>query len=612
MNDSADPAAAADAARPDQGPPSAPESTPIGDIAPVPPLSAEAQTPEPAQEPPPDDQGQAQPEPADIEADELESRVLPSLAEDAPSEFSADPYPESVHDESHPDQPADLSESQGKEPLVVVRYGAMRQIGQFRYSLDNPPPRGVKAVIRTDRGVELGEVLAAILPDDQSPPPCRPDCLTCAQVEGYLKSCGPEYPYSRQGKILRLATPQDLNDQAHLERSGKEELTFCKQQVAELHLQMRLVGVENLLGGERIIFYFTAENRVDFRELVRRLAGQYRTRIEMRQVGARDEARMVADYERCGQRCCCQEFLKDLQPVSIRMAKTQKATLDPAKISGRCGRLMCCLRYEDEGYEELRRKLPKKGIWVRTAALVGRVIETQILSQLVRVVTIDGTVSAVANEAILERNVPPPPMPTPSDRPSRGEFGNRNRRVAPQPRMDEPIVARPSQSSENDPWPGEEDSGAPAEVTAAPAHHPEHEDIEIAAVDADDGADDDQAPLPAADGAAPGEAPRKKRRRRRRKSGQGQAQDQPAGPGDDQPQTESAGDGDSADGPDDASESQEPHGDSGQPGQAPDQPGQAGTGRKRRRRRRRRGGRSDAPADNAGQGGAPPPPPAEG
>lgn len=133
------------------------------------------------------------------------------------------------------------------------------------------------------------------------------------------------------------------------------------------------------------MFFYTSEQWVDFRDLVRRLASQYQTRIEMQQVNAREEARLVADYERCGQYCCCKNFLKVLKPVSMRSAKVQKATLDPTKISGRCGRLMCCLRYEDKTYEDLRKGLPSRQSRVQTEDGLGTVIETQILTQLVLV-----------------------------------------------------------------------------------------------------------------------------------------------------------------------------------------------------------------------------------
>ncbi len=193
-------------------------------------------------------------------------------------------------------------------------------------------------------------------------------------------------------------------------------IKFTKAMVAELDLAMKLVDIEMLLGGERIIFHYVSEQWIDFRELVRRLAAEYRTRIEMHQVNARDEARLVADYEKCGQHCCCKQFLKVLKPVSMRSAKVQKATLDPTKISGRCGRLMCCLRYEDETYESLRKKLPKKNTRVRTDDGPGTVVDSQILTQLV-LVALDTTPGLSAfpleNIELLPRDqdtrvVPPP------------------------------------------------------------------------------------------------------------------------------------------------------------------------------------------------------------
>ncbi len=294
---------------------------------------------------------------------------------------------------------------------IVARYGLMRQIGEFHHNLEKPPAPGTEVVVRTERGVELATV---ILPVGEFE--CK-RCITPQRLSGFLDACGPEYPFRKEGKVLRPANSQDIIDQKHLDSSAHEETTFARQQIRELNLDMRLVKVEHLLGGERIIFYFTAETRVDFRELVRRLASQYRTRIEMRQVGARDEARIAADYERCGRRCCCQEYLKDLKPVSMRMAKTQKATLDPSKISGRCGRLMCCLRYEDEAYEDLRKRLPKKNIWVRTEKLVGKVIDSQIITQLVRLLLADNTQAVVANEDIIERDVEPLPVAEGSEQP---------------------------------------------------------------------------------------------------------------------------------------------------------------------------------------------------
>ncbi|MBS3820561.1 MAG: hypothetical protein GVY16_05995 [Planctomycetes bacterium] len=292
-------------------------------------------------------------------------------------------------------------------PTAVCRYGQMRYTGEFRHgTLKEPLKPGMNVVIRTDRGVELGQVVTPVSRNDE---PAPYPCSICGkQLKDFLDNEGGDYPFRRNGRLLRIANQQDMIEHRHLVDSAKHAGTYCRDQIRELDAPMRLVTVEHLLGGERIVFYFTADQRVDFRELVRRLAGQYRTRIEMRQVGARDEARLVGDYERCGQRCCCQQFLKDLKPVSMRMAKVQKATLDPSKISGRCGRLMCCLRYEDKGYNELRKNLPHRNTWVRTEETLGRVIDTQIITQLVKLMQPDGNIVAVRVDEIVERNIKPP------------------------------------------------------------------------------------------------------------------------------------------------------------------------------------------------------------
>jgi cell fate regulator YaaT (PSP1 superfamily) len=313
---------------------------------------------------------------------------------------------------------------QKARPSLVVRYGLMRQIGQFRYNREELPRPGRRVVVRTERGVELGEVVSVVTEGECG----HHACIGCKQLEEYVKANGSDFPFRRDGRVLRLANHQDEIDQRHLNTSATEAGAYCRRQIRELKLKMKLVTVEHLLGGERIIFYFSAESRVDFRELVRRLASEFRTRIEMRQVGARDEARLVADYERCGQRCCCQQFIKDLQPVSMRMAKTQKATLDPAKISGRCGRLMCCLRYEDQTYAKLRKQLPRRNTWVRADQTVGRVVDTQILTQLVKLQLPDHTMVVVANETITQRNVDPPEVNEPSVRSNKRPVRQRVRR----------------------------------------------------------------------------------------------------------------------------------------------------------------------------------------
>jgi cell fate regulator YaaT (PSP1 superfamily) len=163
------------------------------------------------------------------------------------------------------------------------------------------------------------------------------------------------------------------------------EFKFCQKKIKEHKLLMKLASVEHLFGTKKIIFYFLANGRVDFRELVKDLAKEYQARIEMKQIGVRDEARLLADYEHCGRELCCRSFLKNLEPVTMKMAKNQKATLDPSKISGRCGRLMCCLRYEDKVYEDLKHVLPKKGSIVKTAKGVGEVINYDVLQQQVTI-----------------------------------------------------------------------------------------------------------------------------------------------------------------------------------------------------------------------------------
>jgi cell fate regulator YaaT (PSP1 superfamily) len=210
----------------------------------------------------------------------------------------------------------------------IVRYGAMRLLGVFTSSAGKEYRRGMSVVARTDRGLEIGEVLC-----DATPEATR------------------EINDPGAGQILREMTPEDRHELTRLRQQAKEQFDTCRKNIERLNLKMQLVDVEHIFGGERIVVYYLAENRVDFRELVRALAGEFQTRIEMRQIGVRDEAKLLADYGDCGCPVCCNTHLVQMPPVSMRMAKLQKATLDPTKISGRCGRLKCCLRYEYENYE---------------------------------------------------------------------------------------------------------------------------------------------------------------------------------------------------------------------------------------------------------------------
>ncbi len=269
---------------------------------------------------------------------------------------------------------------------VVVRYGYMKMIAELPYGGTEKPGCGSKLVIRSPRGIELATMLTSTCPNAG----CG-HAVSRKEMLSYIdNSGGKNYPFTTQGKVLRIATIEDMNEQARLDARKRDILKTTNQMIQELDLPMKLVDVELLLGGERITFHYTSDEWVDFRTLVRQLASEFQTRIEMHQVNARDEARLVADYERCGQHCCCKQFLKVLKPVSMRSAKIQKATLDPAKISGRCGRLMCCLRYEDETYNSLRKKLPHRKSRVLTEEGIGTVIDTQILTQLA-LVRLDAT-----------------------------------------------------------------------------------------------------------------------------------------------------------------------------------------------------------------------------
>lgn len=274
---------------------------------------------------------------------------------------------------------------------MVVRYGYQKLIGEFAYGGDVKPGCGSKLVLRTHRGIEMGEMLTTTCANAGcSKSVSRKDMLQYIENSG-----GKDYPFATQGKVLRVATVEDVNDQFQLDSQKPQMIGLAKKLIAEMKLPMVLVDIELLLGGDRIIFFYTSEQWVDFREVVRELATEYQTRIEMYQVNAREEARLVADYERCGQQCCCKQFLKVLKPVSMRSAKVQKATLDPAKITGRCGRLMCCLRYEDQTYESLRKKLPHRQSKVMTDDGIGTVMDVQILTQLV-LVRVDESIRTAA------------------------------------------------------------------------------------------------------------------------------------------------------------------------------------------------------------------------
>ncbi|HOX39301.1 MAG TPA: regulatory iron-sulfur-containing complex subunit RicT [Candidatus Brocadiia bacterium] len=382
-----------------------------------------------------------------------------------------------------------------QEYLVTVRFGAMGQTSR----LPGPIPdliRGEEVIARTERGVEFASVLT-------KPEPCE------AAVDPAPDRCC----------VLRRATDSDRKKLRQIdEEKLPEEMTYCEQMIKQHDLPMRLVTAEHIFGGNRIIYYFLADGRVDFRNLVKDLARQYQTRIELRQIGVRDEARLMADYEHCGRELCCRTFLDNLDPVTMRMAKNQKATLDPSKISGRCGRLMCCLRYENEVYEELRRSLPQRGATVETPRGRGVVKDREILAQKVWVeVAGHGMMLLHVDELSAEPVKRPPPRRDQrrEPEPRREREERRPRRAEPGDDLAEGPATGPAEAPEAGP------AEAPAEVPGE--EMPAAEDAP--APEAISPPDEAKQP-PAPDG-----RPRDRRKRRRRKhKNRGPAPDNAARP----------------------------------------------------------------------------------
>ena len=254
-------------------------------------------------------------------------------------------------------------------------------------------------------------------------------------------------------KVLRKATAQDERIAADNRAKEKRAYDVCMEKIAEHGLDMQLVSAEVAFDGSKILFYFTADERVDFRELVKKLASVFHTRIELRQIGVRDKAKMVGGLGICGRPFCCASFLDDFQPVSIKMAKTQNLSLNPTKISGTCGRLMCCLKYEQDAYEDLIRSSPKLDSFVDTPEGRGTVVELDLLRQRVKVRMEDSpeTVSVFANADIAvlrngkaKKNAPPIPADL---APISGNGKRAPRKEPEQPMLLEPIRFRYSTES---------------------------------------------------------------------------------------------------------------------------------------------------------------------
>lgn len=244
--------------------------------------------------------------------------------------------------------------------IIGVRFKSVGKIYYFSPNGLNIDV-GQHVIVETARGVECGEVVMGnrIVEDSEIMPP--------------LKS------------VMRIATAEDMKVVEENKKKEKDAFRICEEKIANHKLDMKLIDVECTFDNNKLLFYFSSENRVDFRELVKDLASVFRTRIELRQIGVRDEAKMLGGLGICGRAFCCKTFLGEFQPVSIKMAKEQGLSLNPTKISGTCGRLMCCLKYEQDSYEELLKVTPKVGAYVDTPSGKGYVEEVNLLTGMLKV-----------------------------------------------------------------------------------------------------------------------------------------------------------------------------------------------------------------------------------
>ena len=255
--------------------------------------------------------------------------------------------------------------------IIGVRF---REAGKIYYFSPGKRKisRGDQVIVETARGVEMGRV---VLGEKEVPE---------EEIVSPLK------------EVTRIATEEDLKRVKRNREKEKEAFVVCEQKIKKHQLQMKLVGAEYTFDNNKLLFYFTADGRIDFRELVKDLASVFRTRIELRQIGVRDETKMMGGIGICGRELCCKTFLSDFAPVSIKMAKEQNLSLNPGKISGLCGRLMCCLKNEYETYEYLNSRLPGVGDFVKTPdGVKGQVQSVNVLRQTVKVLTEQGDVKEV-------------------------------------------------------------------------------------------------------------------------------------------------------------------------------------------------------------------------
>lgn len=299
------------------------------------------------------------------------------------------------------------------------------------------PVAGDFVIVETARGLEYGQVITGVRQVD--------DDLIASPLK----------------QVVRVATPQDARHAADNEAFEKDAFKICQRKIEEHKLDMKLVGVEETFDNTKILFYFTANGRVDFRSLVKDLASVFHTRIELRQIGVRDEAKMLGGLGPCGRPICCGSFLGDFQPVSIKMAKEQNLSLNPTKISGVCGRLMCCLKFEEDHYEATRKKMPKLGKEAETPEGVGTVTDLNILKETVTVRLTKGDTTELKTFPVEEIKWQKPqqsPENKPKNQETRSKRGKAN---------------RPAISSNLD-----EPTPIPAEDPEIPAELPVEEEME--------------------------------------------------------------------------------------------------------------------------------------
>ena len=244
--------------------------------------------------------------------------------------------------------------------IVGIRFKSVGKIYYFSPN-DLKIEKGDFVIVETARGIEFGECVIGIKEVKEE------------EVIAPLKS------------VIRIATKEDIKRHKENKEKEADALNICFKKIQDHKLEMKLIDVEYTFDNNKVIFYFTADGRVDFRELVKDLATVFKTRIELRQIGVRDEAKMIGGLGPCGRTMCCSAFLGDFMSVSIKMAKEQNLSLNPTKISGICGRLMCCLNYEQSTYEEIRRNLPKIGSIVKTEDGKGEVVSNNVVKESVKV-----------------------------------------------------------------------------------------------------------------------------------------------------------------------------------------------------------------------------------